>query len=443
MLNGMRKVLSPRQPTVGMRLNTLTAEPRTWVHRRVERIEILAAGDCIRHQSIDFTLPRHLAIPGSGDKVLVPITLMKKGPLSRLDVTGPDGRPATVLESAANGPLAVEMLRAMAARFYGFSVGRESAIAVKLLNSIVLASEPSVEPSVSTKLIDQLDDALSAQPRQPSPKDDEDRAIFRSIATQFYCCFLMVVEVPPAVIGQRSLVKLSYRESRDDSHGQPRLPARWELQDFSMAASFHIELEAPPLLSIAKVYLTEQLGDSIVKTDVWNADEKPQRIVHLARRPSPLTVAELIVILVPRRDGVAAISFYSVHVVAAFFLMLIGARISRDMNLIFQANTPLASPSAAAMLVASGGLLLTWLSRTPEEWIVQRVLRSPRRDIVMDALLLLLAAFLIVLPVPEPVRSLLWYLLFAGSLYVVYSAHRSRRRSSSAASDEPTEIKRG
>lgn len=421
------------QAKVGQKLVELILGSQDWIHRRVEQLEILPSGDCLRRQSVDFTLPSELAIPGTKGRVLLPISLMKKGPLSKFSAIGPDDRAIAVLETGQNGRLAVEMLLAMASNAYGYPLGHDQSPARSLFERIVFSS-----PADPSSALAELDTLLSHS-SSVTPSDVENRAGFRAIATQFCSFFLLVFEVSESVLDQRSLIKFSYMESREDGHGKPRFPVRWEFNDFGLASSFHIEFEPPPLLTVAKLTMTEQIGDGgpTVKEDAFSS---PGRIVHIASVPGPLSTAEIVFELAPRRGGVAAVSWTAVRLVSGFFVLVL---LGRFLRTVFLGPVPLASPAAAAVLVASGGVLLTWLSRVPEEWIVAKVLESPRNHLFAAALVLLGAAFLLVLPVPEPWRSFAWFGLFVLSIVITAFSWKYRRESHiKASSASPRSRKR-
>ena len=344
---------------------------------------------------------------------------MKKGPLSKFSATGPDDRAIAMLETAQNGRVAVEMLLTLASYSYGYPALNELPKARELLEQIVLDSSED-----ASSLLLELDSVL-IRAADIGTGNEELTAVFRAIAAQFCSFFLLVFEVSDNVLGQRSLIKFLYLESREDGHGKPRFPARWEFNDFGLAASFHIEFEPPPLLRIANFTLVEQIGEGgpPVRKIIRN---NPGRVVHITSSPGLLSTAAVVFELVPSRGGVAGASWIAVRMVAGFFFLVL---LGRWLRTTFLGPVPVASPAAAAMLVASGGVLLTWLSRAPEEWIVAKVLGAPRKHLFAASLVLLSAAFLLVLPMPEPWRSWAWVGLLVSSLVVLAFSYRFRRGS--------------
>jgi hypothetical protein len=61
----------------GQRFAQLVFQSSTWIHRRVERLEMEPDGDCTRKLSVDFTLPAEFAVQGSTGSVLVPLSVVR------------------------------------------------------------------------------------------------------------------------------------------------------------------------------------------------------------------------------------------------------------------------------------------------------------------------------------------------------------------------------
>ncbi len=163
----------------GETLVDLIFNPRAWIHRRVERIDILPGGDCLRHQSVDFTLPGESTISGSRDSVLVPIGILRKGPLARLDVTGPEGHPIPLLETAQNSDLSAALLRALAARIYRYDPATtEPADLVDALHRLV-----SGATGEAPRLLAELETVLA--PAAGPGGADLGRSTFLAVAGQF------------------------------------------------------------------------------------------------------------------------------------------------------------------------------------------------------------------------------------------------------------------
>lgn len=80
-----------------------------WVSRRVETFTFLDAATVRRRMSVDFTFPLTPNLD-AGEQALVPLMLLAKEDLRNLDVSGPDGAPLPVLNTAENGAVAMQGL---------------------------------------------------------------------------------------------------------------------------------------------------------------------------------------------------------------------------------------------------------------------------------------------------------------------------------------------
>ena len=411
---------SDRDGRVGRNLVELIFRSPDWIHRRVERIEILPTGDCVHHHSLDITVPARSAVAGSKGRVLVPLGFLQKGPLSRFDASGPGG-PVPLLQTDSNADLAVQFLRTLAERTYGREQSQREEVE-ELLRQIVMRSADD------TGLVDKLGSTLESGEQAPQ-EDRVNRTAFLSVASQLSANFLMVVELDESVVDQRSILKYSYLEERNDPHGNPRYELTWSLHDFGSASSFHFELEAPPLLGITRMTLVETNINVVhLRPDTRSAASEGtlSNIAHRADRPSGrLASATVSAELRPKHYGVVSISFWATVAVAVALTVIVVVRLVR--TVVF-GPVPVGS-TAGSLLLATGGILLTWISRTPEDWMVAKVLRNPRWHLVSSAGLLLAAACLMALPVAEPWRTWVWGAIAIAAWIVWSRAWRYRRLS--------------
>lgn len=405
---------SPAEPelSAGQKLIELILGSQDWIHRQVERVEIQPTGDVLHQVSLDLTVPPGLELPGSRGAVQVPVTLLSKGPLSQFSVIGPEDHPAPLLESAANSALAETFLRTLARVTYGFSAETEPVEVGILLADIV-----SSDRRRGRLAIERLRRLLDGAPTGPTA-DPLEVATFFSMVEVFARRFLMVIELDASLVGRRCIVKYSYLDFRDDSHDRPRYEMSWDVGHFGVAASYHFELVSPQLLEITSLTIVEVTGDEITP----RAAEPPSvgvGVVHLAVRPrSRLSTAAIVAALVPRRYGVVSQSFVGAWLVTLVLASIIGGRHLRDL---WNPGATVA-PTAAGVLSAGGAIVLTWIARTPEDRIVAAVLRRPRRHLLGAGALLIAAGLYMAVPVPEPARTVGWWLLLTASLAVAVAA---------------------
>lgn len=415
----------PPQPAMelsdGQKLIELILGSPDWIHRQVERVEIQPTGDAVHHVSLDLTVPPELALAGSRGAIVVPVTILQKGPLSGFDAIGPEDRPVPMLETPANSALSAAFLRALAAATYGYSPSDEPWAVPQLVADIV-----SADLRLAELAIDALQRLLSASPPgDGSPRDPVEEATFLSMADVFSRYFLMAVELDETLIGRRCIVKYSYLDSRDDPLDRPRYEMSWDLGHVGVAGSYHFELTSPQLLELTSLTLIEITGSEIHRREA----DLPARGVstgHLATRPrSRLSTAAVVAGLAPRRFGVVSQSLVGTWLVAGIFAVAVVGRHLLDLW-----NTGAAvAPTTAGILSAAGAIVLTWIARTPEDRVVAAVLRRPRRHLLGAGALLILAGLYMALPVPEPARTVGWYLMLAASVVVAVAATRHRWRS--------------
>ncbi|WP_420123308.1 hypothetical protein [Nakamurella sp.] len=410
----------PAEPALadGRALIELILGSEDWIHRQVERVDIQPTGDTIHRISMDLTVPVDLALPGSRGAVLVPVTLLQKGPLSCFSVVGPDEQPIPMLESAANSRLSTTFLRTLAAATYGYRLADEP-FEVGLFIRDVVASDLRR----GRQAVDRLRRFL--QDRDGAAVDPVEAATFFSMVEVFSRCFLMVVELDERLVGRRCVVKYSYLDTRNDPHDRPRYEMSWDLEHFGVAGSYHFELLSPQLLEISSITLTDVTGTEV---HLVTADLPPDGVstAHLAVRPrARLSTAAVVVGLVPRRYGVVSQSFAATWLVVGVFAAVVAGRAVRDAVL----PGATVAPAAAAILSAAGAIALTWIARTPEDRIVAAVLRRPRRHLLGAGALLILAGLYMAVPIPDPVRTAGWWAMLFAAIGIATASTRHRRRS--------------
>lgn len=406
--------------SVGQKLIELILGSQDWIHRQVERVEIMPTGDVLHQVSLDLTVPADLALPGSRGAIQVPVSLLAKGPLSQFSVIGPEDRPVPLLESAANSELAAAFLHALARVTYGFSPATEP-VTVGILLADIVSSDRRRGRLAVERLRRLLDDSPGAPAADPL-----EVATFFSMVEVFARRFLMVIELDADLVGRRCIVKYSYLDSRNDPHDRPRYEMSWDLGHFGVAASYHFELVSPQLLEITSLTLVEVSGDE-VSPGTTELPSAGVSVGHLAVRPrSRLSTAAVVAALVPRRYGVVSQSFAGTLLATLVLGAIVLGRHLRDL---WNPGATVA-PTAAGILSAGGAIVLTWIARTPEDRIVAAVLRRPRRHLLGVGALLIAAGLYMAVPVPEPARTVGWWLLLGASLGVAVAAtvHRTLSR---------------
>ena len=195
-----------------------------WVHRRVETVSLEHPVSFFRRMSIDFTLPGDLPsllLTGSGDAYhFVPLTLIKKGPLTRFNLVDEHGVVLPLLTRRRDGALAASVLTVLAESL----VDPSFAHAGEELPAEVQQDMWDIATLDSTDALGVIDRLSKGQPRADEElsmnstawrvwlgNSDEFKSVACLLADSFILAALVVGES-----GTRRVIKFSYEE-----HGIP------------------------------------------------------------------------------------------------------------------------------------------------------------------------------------------------------------------------------
>lgn len=409
-----------------VKMASLMLRSNTWIHRRVERIVVEPTSECTRYISIDFTVPETLTVAGSCEgTILIPLGLNRKGPLACFSVRDSVGHPVPVLDTVANSEIAVDMLMELTKRISGV---RDADLGdLEALVEEVVGHSGHSTYHFGDRVRDCLHD-LNIEP--------EASRRLELLVLQFEKNFLMIAELDTDIVGKRSILKMEYRESRgqDDLEAHsPRL--QWDLSDFGAAASVHVEFAPPPLLLIRSAKLIEYVeskglrdGSDGAKTKLLAEMSDAGATMHLVARPNNrFSQAYVEATLVPRQFGAISAMSRGAWMV---FIVVAGGLVVRWIRAAGYLPPGQLSPSISALMLALGGLLLTWLARSPEDWSTSRILANARRSLLSSAVLAGVVAVYLTIPVDEPYRTWGWGLLLLSALvnalvptFVQYQRH--------------------
>ncbi len=403
-------------------------DSHSWVHRRVDRLELESSGSLRRHVSVDLTPPARLGISGSKDRIQIPLGLARKGPLRGFDARGDEG-PLPLLEAGANGELALDLLLSLARRAFDralparpeFEAACRAVVFTDFRAELPIGFGSANEAADRGRRLQVLADLTMPLPPGVTMESQQG---FLAFARRLSESFLMIVEVPEGLRGTRTIVKYSYLEETlfplNDRH--PRVKCR--LGDFGFAQSVHFEFVPPNLLSLTRVEIWRGLA-------VPTGSEVPvlagESVLHLAMRPrNRLETGSVELEFALRREGVVATAFFGSAVMLAVVASAIVLRSLRPVLL--QPHVTVAASSAGALL-ALGSALLTWVARAPEDRTVSAVLARPRRLLWGSAASAAATAGLLAVPFVGWFRTICWWLLLIGQLFVVMVAARVRHDS--------------
>lgn len=364
---------------------SLLLEPQSWATRRVEVISHAASSETRRSISLDFRLPEHLKIVENPGTVLVPLALLRKGPLTHLDVRDDTGRSVPVLDRDGN---AVWAERAVVSTLTGdFDLPALSVEQKEAVERIVGGGDVSLARAEADQFKRQLLQQSGVEIQEPQGEDVfmPTFALLDDLASHF----ILLAELPDSVVGRRCVVKFSYEDSPGPAPVgasrllSPRKREQIESLPVADAASYHLELRPPVGVSARSlaVFSSEASGPWLTHS--------PGPIAHInVRDTTPGASHGAFADLRPMRAGLT--SYATLAALLAFALFLVP--VLWPEAVLAKAMDSSAGATTATALLAVPAFLLALLSRPPEHPVVSEVYFPVRLVTAGTALMLLAAA---------------------------------------------------
>lgn len=263
-------------PDVALGVLDLAVAAPEWVHRRVERVELMTATHFRRRVSLDLTIPVGSAPIVQwfrGERlVLLPLDAIAKRPLADFDLRDEDGRPVPTLTRRQNSHVSWRALCAIARETIGVDVPAE---VEHRLRAVTQGSDDSSLGALA-HLID--------DPGSPAGTALIEDEAFLTVADLLARNFLLVgafaVDRPV-----RRIVKFAYEESLSAVTDRSDERTTWErvqeslglrpttlqvrVPSFAECESYHFEATAPPGIEFIDVVL----GDEYRTGDVAIGEE--------------------------------------------------------------------------------------------------------------------------------------------------------------------------
>lgn len=392
---------------VGTACTRLIADPKSWINRRVETIEMLTHEETRRRVSVDFTLSRdQIASLRLDEGVVVPLSLLTKEPRRNFDLKDESGRSLPVLGKEHNGELAlIALLHA----------------ALEALPKDISAEVfEQVAADLRRVVFDAPEDAADALGALIASADDGERwrsAIWgsetcRSMLDALWQNYVLFAVLEPDT-PRRRVLKYGYGDDfpfdPDDQQLAERLrpgelihrlrrpdrqrflidcPAAWR------AASFHVELAIPEELRVERAFLHDIETDKLLS----GVDENVNRAAIYAATPldehqDTIAYAEV----APERAGRASLAATTSLVVAS--LLWLGVVSGLDAR----------TPGAAVSLLLAGAALFSGLTAAQgEHRIVRRVFAGSRHWLGVAALCALVASASLAMELPDREPVAIW-----------------------------------
>ncbi len=367
----------------------LIASPETWIHRRVETIELLTHEETRRRVSIDFTLSpaqqRELMTP---DGVVVPITVLTKEARRNFDLCDESGRAVPALSKRQNGDLVLSAVVDLARRSLdaaGVEVDADTSDGlVADFSEIVTAAADRA----TARIEDFAYDAEHDDPaRHALWRDPELRGVLSTLAEHYVLFAVLAPEGP-----SRRILKYSYGDDFDlavvdgDPSSPwaraPKLAARiWRpdrrlfaiaCPSASRAASFHVEVAIPEELRICQARLrTPEVG-----TDVSHVDRDVNRASLYASRPlEPRTEVIAFVEVTAERSG----HLLQAALTSVIVALLLWAGVASGLST--------TNPGAAVSIVLAGTALYSgFTASSGQHRLVRTIFASRQRWLLVTTL---------------------------------------------------------
>lgn len=393
----------------------LIADPKSWINRRVETVEMLSQEETRRRVSIDFTLSeKQRSALTTRHGVIVPLSVLSKHPRRNFDLRDEAGASLPVLGRSDNGNLAlIALLRAASGALDDIASEDPLDTLAEDFRAIIFGrDEAALEALGSFLAAAQAEDAI----RSAVWNDGACNSLLRTFATD-YVLFAALPRNGPS----RRVVKYSYGDElrleppwarRRDKYAPRELswrarnpgrtrflidcPGAWR------ASSFHMEIAIPEELRVAYAELGRLTGDD-VSADVevlGPPDELANRAaLYAAQEIAPHEDVRAYVEIVSEREAGAARAALTAFAVAG--LLWLGWLSRLDAS----------QPGAAVSLLLAGGAVVSgFAAATGRHIIVNKILRGRRRTLAVVALCALMASATLAMEMPSPRPLGVWLL---------------------------------
>lgn len=334
----------------------------------------------------------------------------------RLDARDGAGNSLPVWGRSDNGHLACDVMAAGVERAQNAPPSPEQ---VALIERIAFASGVK-----DVRL--ELDSLFTGLAAAEEESEHDQGAVVRQVAESLAENFILVVEMPHEVAGNRALAKINYDGPLSGS-GRSLLDAAIARNaitvagaDWSGARSWHLEVQAPDGLMVEHLNYEAWDPDELTLL-AKGSSESAGSTAHISGYevpPEARTEARLVFAPDP-------IGLVNQTVVAAGFswclLMVLCLQATQVADVVQSADR---AGALAGITLAIPAVLVAWMARSPEHELVSRLLVVPRLLSASTALVLLLAAVTLVLgPSTEQLESTALLLFAAQWVLLVWAVY--------------------
>lgn len=396
---------------IGIRLLDLIESSQNWMHRRVDSIRLDPVGETRIHVSIDMTIPEaRKLIYENSKQIVLPITTIQKGGITRLDTGAVNGSSTCVLNTFQNSLCAEYILKACAEKYLPKCMLSRD-LAGKLHELV------HCPPDTSARIYNDFESWLLREARLSSAATNraDGIALFLLYANNFAHNFLFLVSVDALAANRRIVLKYSRDVSIEmgGTYGGLILEVEGAISDFGLAKSHHIEFRVPFNLKILTFLLFETSADGkITKMDDYLEERGEERhIAQCALAPSNrFSQGQWVIKIAPVGQGILRFTHFASLVLAG--LLLAGTVVRTfDLPLVAWDASTLPSPAVSLLLVGPA-LLLSWLSRAKEHPVLQKTMAPMRNTLLAQTAVLAVLAVL----ASVDLRAWVWNTMWTGAV---------------------------
>lgn len=367
----------------------------SWVHRRVETIDILSTQFLRRTVSVDFTVPEpvreHLQ-NGDAAQWFVPLATLVKRPLRNFDLRDEAGKSLPVLGRDHNGPLAHAALAGVAAR----ALHRAGLPDVSERLQAEFATVATADSPLATE-------AVARIVRAGEDGDEECRVVLNDPATVFLMADLAANYVLLGVcddVSRRRVLKFSYEERLVVARpgvlerlGWRALVIELDAPGISRTASYHAEIAVPEELRFEATLLYDADSREVYADD----GEADRAALHAAQIPLGAR-GRILFGLLAERTTFPVVGFAVAWTTA---LLLAGGAFLAELERA-EAGPPI------SVLLAASAVFAGAVARAGEHRFVQALFAGPRLLLVASALSALAAAASLAYSADQDVLCAIW-----------------------------------
>lgn len=362
---------------VGVAVSRLLRDPRDWIHRRVETIELLTHEESRRRISIDFSLGEIADDLAAGDGFIVPISPLAKKPRKHFDLRNSRGETVSALTRHDNARLSQVALANIAAdtlRRSNVEISKPDAEKLSAEIRAIVDGPPVLAKRVANDFAYQ---ATETKWRKVLLDDTDFRGLL-DLLRENYILYVFLNEKP---VGRQVLKtafadEMHFNEEPTISEEIERLATSPDGREFRVSlnspewgTAYHLELVIPEELRAKSANFVDLEANQLVLAE--DQEEKSVNRVALYLSSQDLdncrSTPEATVTLIPERQGTILQGLFSGLAVTAALAM----GVANDLAV------P-SSDSTVSILLGAAAVVTALSASHSEHILVTKIFSAPR-----------------------------------------------------------------